>query len=288
MNKFQIFKSSEFGSIGVVVNEGEPWFIAKDVSEILGYMDSEHMARRLPANEKKNVKQIGFSFEVIDDGNPTEAPAMGASDVLKNKELEITDENPSSMQSRRFTIISEPGLYRAIFGSQKPTAEAFKTWVCSEVLPALRKHGAYMTPSTVQSILADPRKAIELLTELVREQDARKQAESEKEQAIKERAWISDRKTATAMATASALSRKVSKLQEELGSSKKAASILRVSIALGVPEKSFAWYHLKKTTLELNLEIRKVSDPRFGYANLYPSEAWKAAYGIDLEELFGN
>jgi prophage antirepressor-like protein len=273
----------------VIVKDGEPWFVAKDVAEILGYIQSSDLARRLDDDEKGKVNAEELSYSESGHGQCSLFGVLSDDDSsLMASEKNSYAHNLSVHATEPLTIINESGLYRAIFGSQRPEARKFKKWVCSEVLPSIRKHGAYMTPSVVQSIIADPRKAIELLTELVREQDARKIAEEGKEQAIRERAWISDKKTATAMATASHLSRKVSKLQEELGSSKKAASILRVSIALGVPEKSFAWHHLKKTTLELDMEIKKIPDPRFGFANLYPAEAWKAAYGIDLEELFGN
>lgn len=75
-------------------------------------------------------------------------------------------------------IINESGLYSAILKSKKPQAKAFKKWVTSEVLPSIRKHGAYMTENTLEKALTSPNFLIELVTNLKHEQEARKLAES--------------------------------------------------------------------------------------------------------------
>jgi prophage antirepressor-like protein len=109
---------------------GEPWFVAKDVAAILGYSDTNAMTRRLE-----------------DDDICTYA-------------------DKTSGQVRNIYIINESGLYNAIMGSNKPEAKSFKKWVTSEVLPSIRKHGAYMTPDTIEKMLSNPDLVIGLATEL--------------------------------------------------------------------------------------------------------------------------
>jgi prophage antirepressor-like protein len=139
MNELKLFNNPKFGEVRVIEKGGEPWFVAKDVAEILGYSDTQAMTRRLDNDETMTDKLSGM--------------------------------NMSS------TFINESGLYNAIIGSQKPEAKMFKKWVTSEVLPSIRKHGAYMTELTIEKIIADPRSIAVLLNNLADERDRRKQAE---------------------------------------------------------------------------------------------------------------
>lgn len=100
--------------VRTVFKEGEPWFVLKDVCEILDIGNNRMVAERLDDDEKNSVS--------ITDGNRG---------------------NPN------FTVISESGLYNVIFLSRKPEAKKFKKWVTSEVLPSIRKTGSYVqTPKT--------------------------------------------------------------------------------------------------------------------------------------------
>lgn len=72
------------------------------------------------------------------------------------------------------TFIDEGNLYQVIFQSRKPNAAKFKEWICYEVLPSIRKHGAYMTPETIEQVLTNPDTVIKLATQLKNEQEARK------------------------------------------------------------------------------------------------------------------
>lgn len=105
------FNGSE---IRVIQQNDTPWFVAKDVAEILDYSDTQAMTRRLDPDEIQNRQIVGF-------GN------RGAS------------------------IINESGLYSAILGSTKPEAKAFKKWVTGEVLPSIRKHGGYIHAGAEES-----------------------------------------------------------------------------------------------------------------------------------------
>lgn len=120
---------------------GEPWFVAKDVAEILGYTDTQAMTRRLDDDEISSC----------------------------------TDK--SSGQGRRITIINESGLYNAILGSNKPESKTFKRWVTGEVLPSIRKHGGYLTPAKIEEALLNPDTIIQLATTLKQERQARQIAE---------------------------------------------------------------------------------------------------------------
>lgn len=104
-------------SISVVEISGEPWFIAKEIADILGYSDSEAMTRKLDEDEKQNLQIVGY-------GN------------------------------RGITVINEAGLYSCILTSQKSEAKPFKRWVTHEVLPSIRKTGGYAASQSVQTIEA--------------------------------------------------------------------------------------------------------------------------------------
>ncbi|MBO3755686.1 ORF6C domain-containing protein [Streptococcus suis] len=113
--ELQIFKNEQFGQVQLVEINNEPWFVGKEIAEILGYQ-----------NPSKALK------DHVDE-----------EDKLNNETL-------SSLGQRGGWIINESGLYSLILKSKLPQAKQFKRWVTSEVLPAIRKHGAYaLSPETV-------------------------------------------------------------------------------------------------------------------------------------------
>lgn len=122
-------------------------------------------------------------------------------------------------------IVNESGLYTLIMRSNKQEARAFQRWVTNEVLPTIRKTGgAYLTPAKAEELLADPKLIIGLAQQVIELQELRNQAEiaryeavAQRDEAIRTKACISDRKTATAMQTAGALRKKVNKLEMQLG-----------------------------------------------------------------------
>lgn len=121
---------------------GEPWFVAKDVCDILGLENSRKATAELDPDEKNTV--------TISDGIPG---------------------NPNK------TIISEPGLYKLIMRSRKQEAKEFQRWVTHEVLPSIRKHGAYMTQQTLDKAVTSPDFLIQLATKLKEEQEKVKKLE---------------------------------------------------------------------------------------------------------------
>lgn len=145
MTKLECFNSAEFGAVRTFITQkGEPWFVGKDVTTILGYQNGSRDINR-------HVDEFDRQKIMVYDGN----------------------------QDKETILINESGLYALILGSKLPTAKKFKRWVTSEVLPAIRKHGAYMTEDTIKKALQEPDFIIKLATELKEEKEARKTAELE-------------------------------------------------------------------------------------------------------------
>ena len=148
MSELQIFSSKEFGKIRVVERNGEPWFIGKDVAEALGYINTQKAVLM-------HVKQNHKADVPIWDGS----------------------------QNRNQVVIDEAGLYSLVMRAKTEKAEAFQEWVTSEVLPAIRKHGGYLTPNKIEEVLSDPDTIIKLATAIKEERAARMQAELKLEEA---------------------------------------------------------------------------------------------------------
>lgn len=144
MNELKIFQSPQFGTIRTLMVDNEPWFVGKDVAEILGYGDTNQAIRKHVDDEDKLTRQF--------DGTG---------------------------QKRDMIIINESGLYSLILSSKLPKAKEFKRWVTSEVLPSIRKHGAYMTDDVLERTITDPDFMIKLLTKMKEEKKAREIAEQQ-------------------------------------------------------------------------------------------------------------
>lgn len=111
------------------------------------------------------------------------------------------------------------------------------------------------------------------------------QAQFEREIAVKTKAHISDKKTATAMATASNAVQENSRLKDQIGQSKRNATVLAVE---RLTRKSYTWQPLNKWCKSHGVKPSKVHDDRYGKVNTYPAQAWKDVYRVDLSELFGR
>ena len=140
MNDLKIFKNAEFGEIRIIEVDNEPWFVGKDVAEVLGYSN----------------------------------PSKAINDHV-DKEDKLNNETLSSLGQRGGWLINESGLYSLILSSKLPNAKAFKRWVTAEVLPTIRKHGMYAT----EELLSNPDIAIAAFKALKEEREARKALEAE-------------------------------------------------------------------------------------------------------------
>ena len=134
MNELQIFSNPEFGNVRVVEIDGEPWMVGKDVAEALGYSNPrDALATHVDEEDKATV--------AIHDGS----------------------------QNRNMTAINESGLYSLVLSSKLPTAKQFKRWVTSEVLPSIRKTGAYSMPkdypSALRALADEAEKNLDLMAE---------------------------------------------------------------------------------------------------------------------------
>ena len=135
MNDLQIFKYQD-SEVRTVELNGEPWFVLKDVCGVLGLSTPTRVAERL-------------------DGD----------------EVSLTHLIDSVGRQQETTVINESGLYNVILRSDKPEAKPFRKWVTAEVLPTIRKHGAYMTPETLQAAILNPDTMIQLCQQLKAEQE---------------------------------------------------------------------------------------------------------------------
>lgn len=130
--------------VRTVTIDDEPYFVGNDVAIILGYSNYRNAVVNHVDDEDKLRTQVEYAG-----------------------------------QNREVTVINESGLYSLILSSKLPQAKEFKHWVTNDVLPSIRKHGAYMTPQTIEKALLNPDTIINLATQLKEEQQHRKQLQTE-------------------------------------------------------------------------------------------------------------
>ncbi|MGG5770644.1 BRO family protein [Bacillus wiedmannii] len=135
MNQLQVFNNEEFGQVRTVVKGEDVWFVAQDVCAVLGINKQRDAYSRLDEDERGSV--------LVD--------TLGG--------------------QQNVNAINESGLYSLILRSRKPQAKAFKKWITSEVLPSIRRHGAYMTDQVLEQAITNPEFAIGLLTKLKEEKE---------------------------------------------------------------------------------------------------------------------
>lgn len=143
MNHLQKVFDFQGNKLRTLVINNQPWFVAKDVCEILEITNPTMALQRLDSDERAKFN-LGRQGET--------------------------------------NIVNEPGLYTLILGSRKPEAKQFKRWVTHEVIPSIRKHGAYMTPEKIEEVLMNPDTIIQLATTLKEERQKRLEAEKTIEQ----------------------------------------------------------------------------------------------------------
>lgn len=162
MNNLQVFQNEAFGQVRVISKKGEPWFVGKDVAEVLGYSNgSRDINRHVDEEDRQNYQ------------------------------------NGTLGSNRGLTIINESGLYALILSSKLPSAKQFKRWVTSEVLPAIRKHKMYLTPETAQEALEEPSvflaKAMLVANNVIDQQKAKLEAQAHQINQLKPKAKIYDK-----------------------------------------------------------------------------------------------
>jgi anti-repressor protein len=144
MNNLQVFNYNG-NEVRTIQKDGEPWWVLKDVCEVLGLSSPHKVFDRLDEDEKGR----------------NQIPTPGG--------------------EQEMTVVNESGLYNVILRSDKPEAKPFRKWVTSEVLPSIRKHGAYMTPQKIEEALLNPDTIIKLATNLKAEREKRMELERQAE-----------------------------------------------------------------------------------------------------------
>ncbi len=203
-NELTIFNYG-LNKVRTVIKDGEPWFVLKDVCDVLEINNSRNVQERLDEEEKNTV--------CIMDGNRG---------------------NPNT------TIINESGLYSVILLSRKPEARKFKKWITHEVLPSIRKTGAYIqTPQTY----------IQALEALIESERAKEKLLLENDD-----------------------------LKIELDENKKYYTIKRVASINKISWRRISWRNLINTSHAMEKEIKKVFDPNLTKVNAYHIDVWKYEY----------
>lgn len=143
MNELTVFNNEEFGEIRTMTIEGEPWFVGKDVAEVLGY---------------SNPRKAMIDHVDTEDKGVTKCDTLGG--------------------AQEMAIINESGLYSLIISSKLPNAKAFKRWVTADILPAIRKTGGYMTDELLAKCQKDPNVMFAFAEELLKLRDKTNALES--------------------------------------------------------------------------------------------------------------
>ncbi len=135
-NFIKIFNHSLFGNVRLIMLNNEPWFVGRDVADVLGYSNSNKAIQMHVDNEDKVLRsQLGHELGKLFSSVKDIQKAFGRQDNW---------------------FINESGLYSLIFSSNLPQAEYFREWVTSEVLPSIRKNGMFITEKNIEKLLEDP------------------------------------------------------------------------------------------------------------------------------------
>ena len=195
MNEMTIFKNENFGEVRTVLINDIPYFVGKDVAEILGY----------ERPTKATVEHVDVDDRIMISGK-----------TQSRFRIELGQ--------RGGWLINESGLYSLILSSKMPNAKKFKRWVTGEVLPQIRKTGNYSTM---------PKSYPEALRLYADEVEKREKAELEMKKAIREKSWISTHREAKAMNLASQKTKEVKKLKVQLDLEMSYATVKKVEKITG-------------------------------------------------------
>ena len=270
MDMLKVFEKAEFGRVRVVECEGEPWFVAKDVCSCLELGNVGQALSYLDDDEKSSIDPNIITADV------------GFDAMMKDAHTPMRSVIPEAGRGGRpLSLVSEPGLYSLILRSRKPEAKAFKRWIIHEVVPSIRKRGLYATEAVMDRILDDLDLGISLLQQYKFEREQRKLVEAHRDEAVRTKAEIGSRREATAMSTASRLSKENEHLRDEIGDSRTWKQVKAIPWLEEVFEVSQAMYSVAGRKLadmprRMGYEIREVEDSRYGSVKAYHTDVIKA------------
>lgn len=236
-NGLQLFSNSGLGQVRVIIDENnEPWFVASDIAQALGYSEESKAARlfsRVP-EDWKGVKPIH---------------TLGG--------------------NQDTTMLSEQGLYFFLGRSDKHKALPFQKWLAGEVLPSIRKTGSY-------SLL--PKDYASALRALAAEVEEKERIALERDEAIRTKAYISNKREASVMGKLSGMSRKVAALEDRLGEGanwKACTAIPWLDAWFDVERPGFysqLGRYLTKLSVQLGYETGTVEHPKYGTVKSYHTD----------------
>lgn len=241
----KVFEKPEFGSVRVVEKDGDPWFVAKDVCDCLDIGNSRQALTYLDEDEK---------------GVTTNDTLGGVQEM---------------------SIVSESGLYSLILRSRKSESKTFKRWIVREVIPTIRKTGSY---SLAPRSYAEALRALAAEVEVREAVEAQKAlAENQRDEAIRTKAEIGNRREATAMATASVATRKVGALEDRLGFGKHYKQVKAIPWLLDEFVDCRVMYQqvgkkLSAISQRMGIEVKRIPCPE------YPQGV--KAYHVDVVNAF--
>lgn len=182
MSDIQVFQNDQFGLVRTVNRNGDPWFIAADICVAIGLRNTTEALRALDQDERS------------------------------------TEKMKAGTRMQDINIVSESGMYALIMRSNKPEARAFRKWVTSVVLPQIRKTGKFGDMSTdalVERTVNNPDWVIKILNAYKEEKSKRQLAEEQRDDAIKKRHAICEKREAVCIGKLSAKTKECNKLREE-------------------------------------------------------------------------
>lgn len=230
MNDIKLFQNEQFGQVRVIERDGDPWFVAKDVCDALGLSDTSKACERLDYDEKgtNTIRTLGGMQEM--------------------------------------TIVSEPGLYSLVLRSNKPEAKAFKRWITHDVIPSIRKTGAYQIA---------PKDYASALRALAAEVEQKELALAQRDEAIRTKAHFVEGRDAEMCGRVGGLTNANERLREQIGDStnwKQAKAIpwlrkyfdVRINGFFGQLGKV-----LTRLSTNMGMETRTVEDMSWGVVKAY-------------------
>lgn len=264
------FTAPTGGVVRVVMIDGEPWFVAKDVCDIL-------------ETRTNNLRNILDDDEVQEFSN--------------DYSIVISESNGKAP-----LIISEPGLYSLVLKSRKEEAKAFKRWVTHEVLPTIRKTGMYGGPRTLQESLRayadlldanerNAKLALEAQAKVAELADSVLATEAQRDKAISERARINSSRSGKCLRKVRTANEEKRKVEEENTELKiRLGEVADWQTVVGMDNELSKHFILDKkvrqkvgktltyVSKKLGVQIKKVADARYGEVNAYHVKAWKAFF----------
>lgn len=180
MTDIQLFQNEQFGQVRVIERDGEPWFVAKDVCECLDLSNVSMAIDRLDEDEKSNISSTDIR------------------EIVSNIEV----------SNRGINIVSESGLYSLVLGSRKPEAKLFKRWITHDVIPSIRKTGAYQLA---------PKSYAEALRALANEVEQKELAIAQRDEAIRTKYHFVEGRDAEMCGRVGGLTAQNERLREQIG-----------------------------------------------------------------------